>query len=68
MHDLRQKPDEQNTAFYEGFDIHQCAKGVMQTSRPPKNQCGSEPARESGGSVGMEVTGTPLSRAGSLPQ
>ncbi|POA42220.1 hypothetical protein C1894_12475 [Pseudomonas sp. FW305-3-2-15-E-TSA2] len=33
--------------------------------RPP---CGSEPARESGVSVDIEVSGMALSRAGSLPQ
>nr|TSB48989.1 hypothetical protein FEE99_27070 [Pseudomonas sp. ef1] len=32
------------------------------------NQCGSEPARESGGSVNYSSADTPPSRAGSLPQ
>ncbi|MNK86316.1 hypothetical protein D3C87_1062240 [compost metagenome] len=32
------------------------------------NPCGSEPAREGGRSVDIFVTGSPLSRAGSLPQ
>ena len=30
--------------------------------------CGSEPAREDGGTSGIDVTDIPLSRAGSLPQ
>ncbi|AXP02343.1 hypothetical protein DZG01_04855 [Pseudomonas fluorescens] len=33
-----------------------------------RNQCGSEPARDSVRSVTMMSTVTPLSRAGSLPQ
>jgi len=34
----------------------------------PQNNCGSEPARESGVSLTMMSTATPPSRAGSLPQ
>ncbi|AXP01966.1 hypothetical protein DZG01_02820 [Pseudomonas fluorescens] len=33
-----------------------------------KNPCGSEPARDSGGSVNTTLADPPLSRAGSLPQ
>ncbi|TNF79177.1 hypothetical protein FGE05_26855 [Pseudomonas sp. ICMP22404] len=39
-----------------------------QTSKHHCGPCGSEPARESGGTSNIVVTDRPLSRAGSLPQ